>query len=245
MTLIKCPQCGHTVLSVASQCPACFTALGITFLGPEHRGELAECRSCGHPVRSNTRVCPHCKARHPARHNRAARRAVGLLSALTVLLVLATGVWKRVWEGLPGMRTHRAASVVETPAAPVVEPPVAAPVSVPVEIRTLEAESLPVAALEVPTSRPDSTMADHGVSTPLQQGSLLVAPPIPAAAPALETRWTLVWTNVRERPSNEAPVLRVFRPGTEVHGTAGRYGWWSIQLGGDSIGYIAGALLRR
>ncbi len=49
---------------------------------------------------------------------------------------------------------------------------------------------------------------------------------------------------MRTAPANAAPVVRVLAPGTMVRATPGKWGWWAIQWNGDTIGYIAGALLR-
>ena len=62
--------------------------------------------------------------------------------------------------------------------------------------------------------------------------------------PSLQTRWVADWSNMRRSPSNEAPVVRVIPPGTMVRGTPSKWGWWAIQYQGDTVGYVAGSLLR-
>src|SRR2546425_2025812 len=214
MALIKCPQCGHTVLSVASQCPACATALAIGFLGPEHRGELAECRSCGHPVRSGTRTCPHCGIQNPARGRRVRQQALRA-SAVLILAVLALGIRAR-------LSNHDAARAA------------AAPQQEPAHVADAAPErSSTVAAPEV--------VASEAAASPLE--AVPLAPPVNASAPPPETRWTATWANVREQPKNDAPILRVLAPGTPVKGTLDRYGWWLVHLEGKSVGYVAGELL--
>src|SRR6185295_15006762 len=94
MTLIKCPHCGHSVLSVASRCATCNRELGPNFLGPEHVGELAECRSCGNPVRSASRFCPKCGATSPAKRSRLARPVLSL-TAIFLLGVLVVDRWPK------------------------------------------------------------------------------------------------------------------------------------------------------
>ena len=59
----------------------------------------------------------------------------------------------------------------------------------------------------------------------------------------LQTRWTTTWVNVRGEPSNDAPILRVLGPATPVQGAVDKWGWWTVRLGRDSVGYISGALL--
>src|ERR1051326_4559736 len=67
MALIKCPQCGHGVLSVATQCPQCSAALNKTPLDLGASGELGECRKCGRAVLSRLSACPNCGVPHPTR----------------------------------------------------------------------------------------------------------------------------------------------------------------------------------
>lgn len=212
LTLTKCPHCSHTVLSVASQCPACSGTLGPTFLGLEHEGELAQCRSCGHPVRSGSAVCPHCGMARPARRHLAARAALPVLAAV-LLGALAIALRQQA---------------VERPA------PATAPVA------GASAASPPTAAHRIQAAPPGSAQDD-----PVASGFEVVADAATgeAAAPP-QTRWIADWSNVRKAPTNEAPIMRVLPPGTEVRATPGQWGWWSIRLGGDSVGYVAGALLR-
>jgi hypothetical protein len=95
----------------------------------------------------------------------------------------------------------------------------------------------------VPTP-PDST-------SPVQDSIVPASSPAPVDTPKAEpvqvssriTRWTQMWTNVRRRPEEDAPIARVLRPGTRVEGEPRRYGWWVIYVGGDSAGYVAGGLL--
>lgn len=209
MTLTKCPHCGHTVLSVASQCPACSGTLGQTYLGPEHEGELAECRSCGHPVRTRTAVCPHCGMEKPAGRPAAVRVTLPVLAAV-LLAAIAISL--------------RQVAFRQAPAAPASQSVVARPL------------------LAAPPLR-DSRPADSAVTAPAPQPPRS-PPPAVEDETTLQTRWTVDWSNMRRGPSNEAPIVRVLPPGTLVRGTLDKWGWWAIQWQGDTVGYIAGALLR-
>lgn len=213
MTLTKCPTCGHTVLSVASHCPACSRALTSTFLGLEHQGELAECRSCGRPVRSRTVVCPHCGIPSPARQ-RLNLQFLLIPVAAALLGLMAIALRDRAFR--PARADSTVAAVTSTAPQVVVAPAVvAAPPSVPAE--SAGAESLAAVAVGVADS-----MAEAG----------------------LQRRWTADWSNMRRAPHNESPVVRVLAPGTEVHVAENKWGWWAILWKGDTVGYIAGALLR-
>jgi rubredoxin len=218
LSLTKCPHCEHTVLSVAAQCPACGGILGSTFLGLEHEGELTECRSCGHPVRTRTRVCPHCGIEKPALRPRVARGlAIGIAA---VALAVAAVVARQWWMGLPAPTAPPPASrPATTPPVPVSPPPTASP--------------------QVPPS--GSEAPPRVESAP--PGAAAAAPTPDSVAARLQTRWTADWSNVRQAPSNGAPVIRVLPPGAEVRGTRGDWGWWRVQLSADTVGYVAGSLL--
>jgi hypothetical protein len=56
-------------------------------------------------------------------------------------------------------------------------------------------------------------------------------------------RWTTLWANVRAEPRDSALVVEVLRPGTLIEGIRHPSGWWLVFVDGDSIGYVAGALL--
>ncbi len=100
-----------------------------------------------------------------------------------------------------------------------------------------------------PSEAPPPAPPDSSAATP--DSIVASAKPVPIDAqerePAAEstrlTRWTHLWTNVRRRPEENAPITRVLRPGTRVEGEPRRYGWWVIYVGGDSAGYVAGELL--
>jgi hypothetical protein len=49
---------------------------------------------------------------------------------------------------------------------------------------------------------------------------------------------------VRLNPGPNSAVLDELAPGTRVEGVRNPSGWWLVYLDGDSIGYVAGSLLR-
>lgn len=90
--------------------------------------------------------------------------------------------------------------------------------------------------------QPEALLAEARASDPARQPTGALPAP-GTSGPQFQPRWTRVWANVRQRPDNESPILGVLAPGTEIQGVRGRWGWWTIQLGVDSVGYIAGELL--
>ncbi len=92
MALIKCPECGHTVLSVASTCPNCQHRMT-----PEvaHSGELTtvvQCRTCGELMSGDSTRCPHC--------GESTRRPILVWIALAVAVVaLIAVVWLVLRDG--------------------------------------------------------------------------------------------------------------------------------------------------
>ena len=97
MALIKCPECGHTVLSVASTCPNCKHRMT-----PEvvHSGELTtvrQCRSCGELMTGDSTRCPHCgeSIRRPI--------LVWIAVAVAVAALIAVG-WLVLRDGAEGER---------------------------------------------------------------------------------------------------------------------------------------------
>lgn len=51
MPIIKCPECGHQVSSLATTCPSCGVAIA---------GNIVKCPQCGGTVLANQEVCPNC-----------------------------------------------------------------------------------------------------------------------------------------------------------------------------------------
>ena len=81
----------------------------------------------------------------------------------------------------------------------------------------------------------------QAVESPVPVANTLVAevPPV-----ELQTRWTIQWANARAEPREDALILEELPPGTQVEGVRHRSGWWLVYIYGDSVGYVAGALLR-
>jgi RNA polymerase subunit RPABC4/transcription elongation factor Spt4 len=235
VSLTKCPHCGHTVLSVASQCPACSGALTSTFLGLEHEGELAECRSCGRPVRSRTAVCPHCGVPHPVRGR--ARRTWGLLLLAAALLGLLVVAQRDRFQPAPA---GSAVAPERTPAPRAV----VAPALVAANARP-GAERAGAATLD-PRAGDSAGATPNAATDPRETLPRVTADMDPAAllAAGLQRKWTMDWSNLRRGPHNASPVVRVLPPGTEVHVARNRWGWWAVVWQSDTVGYIAGALLR-
>jgi ribosomal protein L32 len=261
MTLIKCPRCGHSVLSVASLCPSCNATLGLTFLGPEHGGELAECRECGHSVRSGTRICPNCGAAKPGKRPGVLRPVLGL-SAILVLFVFVVDSWPKNRAPVPPVVTAEAPKSVTRPratrphvdSASVASAAAAHPASDSTSKDSARPEPPRSAAAPTPTAvtppvaiatagpSVDSTLPKAGAPSP----AAAPAPAPPArdsAASGLTLKWTIDWVNVRQRPMDNAHVIRILRPGTRIEVKPRRYGWWLVFVGNDSLGYVAGSLI--
>ncbi len=124
MTLIKCPACGHTVLSVASLCPNCHEQLGTESDASHAADELVHCRKCGELMTRRARRCPHCRYAHGTR-----RTAVFAIAAV-VLLVVAGGWFVVSRQDRP---TPDPIAAELPPAAQTPNPPV---ISAPVEVET-------------------------------------------------------------------------------------------------------------
>lgn len=238
------------MLSVASHCPACSRPLGQTFLPLDHQGALAQCRSCGHQVRTRTHVCPNCGAQDPARWPRAARSALAAAAGVAAVGVLAMVV---TTNGLPGHAAPSLAAAATRPSTMArpetarverVRPGsktgrVAAPHATPAAPKAPVHHASPAVADSAPRIATDPVASRAPAPTTLVTAAGAAA----TAATVPETRWTTTWVNVRTGPSNEAPVLRVLGPGTAVQVTVGKWGWWAVRVGSDSVGYVAGELL--
>jgi RNA polymerase subunit RPABC4/transcription elongation factor Spt4 len=112
MTLIQCPECQHTVSSVASRCPSCGTLLTQYRFVQGQGGSLTECRRCSRKVLSGTAVCPYCGITRPGR--RAPIVAAILVAALAAPIIMFALLHSRAPK----------------PAPLAIEPPVAAPTPV-------------------------------------------------------------------------------------------------------------------
>lgn len=200
--------------------------LGSTFLGLEHEGELAQCRSCGHPVRSRTAICPHCGIEHPARRRPAFRVAFPAAAAVLGALVLAL-IARNLAFDPTAPRAGQVTSAGLTPQLVVARPIQAVPPALPTRGPAKAAHPGPLAGSRVVSVADSQALTDSA-----GQGA------------SLHTRWIADWSNMRRAPANEAAVVRVLAPGTEVRATPSKWGWWAIVWQGDTVGYVAGALLR-
>jgi Bacterial SH3 domain/Double zinc ribbon len=116
MALIKCPECGQTVLSVASLCPHCSHRLGAESGQSAEVNDLAHCRHCDELMTRRAKVCPHCGLKQ---HGKGPIVAVGL----SVVIVLVLGTWIMMASSTGG----------ESALPIVVAPPTPPAVSVPVQ----------------------------------------------------------------------------------------------------------------
>lgn len=120
MALIKCPECGQTVLSVASLCPKCSHRLGQEPGQSVEANDLMHCRHCNELMTRRAKVCPHCGLKQ---HGKWPILAVALAS----VIVLVLGIWI-MKAGSTGVD-----SALPIVAAPPTQPAVALPVRAPVD----------------------------------------------------------------------------------------------------------------
>lgn len=112
MALIKCPQCGQTVLSVASKCPKCSHLL-LQARAPGDDKEFAHCRRCEKIIPRSVAICEYCG--YPQLARRRLRLAIGLTMAAAALVAAAIGV-----SMLTGPREPE--TIVSRPTAPPIQP---------------------------------------------------------------------------------------------------------------------------
>lgn len=105
------------------------------------------------------------------------------------------------------------------------------------EQRLMSASSEPITAVATPVKA-------HPTAPAVVAAPPASAPVRPAVTErSLQVRWTVSWANVRAEPRESAFVLEQLPPGTRVEGFRRPSGWWLVYMYGDSIGYVAGALL--
>ncbi|MBI3082088.1 MAG: zinc ribbon domain-containing protein [Gemmatimonadetes bacterium] len=107
MTLIKCPDCGHTVSSVASTCPQCGTQLSQFRFVQGEGGALTECRRCARKVLSGATTCPYCGISRPGW--RPPYVVVALLVAFAVPALVLAALRERGPEATPAAPVARSA----------------------------------------------------------------------------------------------------------------------------------------
>jgi hypothetical protein len=90
MALIKCPQCGQTVLSVASKCPKCsYLLLQAPALQGSNR-ELTRCRRCEKTIPRSVSICEYCG--YPQLARRRVRFTMGVLLLVAVAVAAVAGI---------------------------------------------------------------------------------------------------------------------------------------------------------
>ena len=123
MALIKCPQCGQTVLSVASVCPKCSYLLLQHATPQGEDGGFVDCRRCGKVISATAVDCEFCG--YPQRFRRHLRRALG---AIGVLALAAIGILViRAVTGTGGDADALAPRATDSVPAAVPQPAVAEP----------------------------------------------------------------------------------------------------------------------
>lgn len=85
MALIKCPQCGQTVLSVASVCPKCSYLLLQHATPQGENGGFLNCRRCGKVISATAIDCEYCG--YPQRFRRHLRRVLGTVGLLVLIAI--------------------------------------------------------------------------------------------------------------------------------------------------------------
>lgn len=228
MTLIKCPKCGQTVLSVATSCPKCRYLLTQNPMQQGWQSDLVECRRCGKMIARATVVCEFCD--YPVRQRRKLRRVAFWGVAAAAVIVVAIAAYRMQAGTRPITATSGEAepsiTAIPIPATPSPEP------------RVAEGEPRPDALGGRPPTRPPIRAARPTAEQPL-------APPAAGLPPSAHTRWTTQWANVRIGRDTLSAILRVVPPGTALVVGDQRGGWWAVYVDGAAQGFVAGDLLTR
>ncbi|MDH3290027.1 MAG: hypothetical protein OEO20_06230 [Gemmatimonadota bacterium] len=219
MTLIKCPQCGQTVLSVASVCPKCTYLL---LQPPTPQGEEREfvsCRRCDKVIPRSAPICQYCG--YPQRFRRRLRVIGAVVLGATALAVgfIGFGHWRPDAD-----RTAAESRPATPPAFTPQQPPAEAPVTV---------------------VRPPATEGTGTDTAPARPATTSASPPASArpSTPGMASRWTVTWANVRDTPVLESGIVGILRPGSQINGVRVAGGWWAVYRGDSLIGYVASSLL--
>ena len=217
MAFIKCPQCGQTVLSVASTCPKCSYLL---LQAPTPQGDerdFAHCRRCGKTIPRMAPTCEYCA--YPQLSRRRIRRVLVAASAICVVIAAFVGVRAISHpDSTPLFPRSEASRQPSVGAEPLAQPDDPASDSLPM------APSV-AAQLEARPAPPSPT------SDTVREPSII------------RVRWTVNWANVRRGPGTDQPIVGVLRPNVRVTVTEMRRGWWLISIDGEEMGYLARDLL--
>lgn len=241
VTLIKCPNCGRTVLSVASLCPNC--AAPLTIERPPHtwQGTLTECRRCGHPVTNEASVCPHCGIRRPGRSIVSPVALAGL--AVVLLSTVTLGV---VIPRLgPGDKVPTAPPVSVVPPARH-RAPASKPDSV-TRVAPADSSPRPTAHRDsVPVNAPPVVTLPAPPADTNTHVATATAPPVVAMPAGTQPRWVSdMFVNVRAWPSDSSRIVGVLKPGQMVYaGEPNQEGWQPVYADGVRMGFVARALLK-
>jgi len=239
VTLIKCPQCGQTVLSVASACPRCSSPLRSARFPQSWEGTLTECRQCGNPISSGVIACPYCGVRRPATR-RARTFAVAAVTLVLVGAVTARAVMPHhASRPAPADSSAERASGPTEPAALGRVTPNPSPKE-PAPALAKAADTVPVATVPLPA--PESVIVNlPSIENPAPKAA--VPSPQPDTAARREARWARVYANVRASPTETATIVRVLKPGQRIEVSGGPIGWSLVYVDGQRAGYVGSVLL--
>lgn len=223
--MIRCPECGQSVLDIASSCPRCHHVLIQNPLETHDWGDLRVCGRCGKHIPKGAAVCPFCG------HQVQFRRRVWLAVVGAGLAVVVVGSGVVAWRsGLLRLPLGGRSAAEPAPAVAESVPPADS-----------AAASQPVVTEEAPGVAPPQAPAIVAAA-PQPETAVRNAPPV-EQVPTLVTRWTSDWVNVREERNVESSQVRVLRPGSAVEVGDWRGGWWALYEGGRRIGYVANSVL--
>lgn len=153
MALIKCPQCGQTVLSVASKCPKCSYLL---LQAPAPKGDnrgFTHCRRCEKIIPRNAPICEYCG--YPQLARRRIRTVLGLVLLAAVVVAGVIGVRRLTSPGEPDPTTSVALTPTIRPTVADTEAARSVPVAPPID-----AQPVPVAS--PPPADPDTSSLPPG-----------------------------------------------------------------------------------
>jgi hypothetical protein len=229
MALIKCPHCGQTVLSVASQCPKCYHELvkvvemrvpavhrarGILVAGSlavAVFGMMVTAFVKGRPATSPTGALRTVGTVQTAPKTVSAPKAVRDTAATQVSLRVITGPLR------VKPKTARSKSSIDS--------------------AIVNARVALASAVQPPA--PERTPSD---TKPVAQAAPITNAPVVSSAPAspdTSLKWTARWANVRGSPNSDSQVVRVLPPGEPVAVAQAGGGWFSVFQNGRQVGYVA------
>ncbi|HEX9729090.1 MAG TPA: SH3 domain-containing protein [Gemmatimonadales bacterium] len=151
MPLIRCPACGHSVLSVASSCPNCSHLLAQNPMQAGEASALRECPRCGKFIDRAAPVCVYCD--YPVRRRGFMRSAtVAVIGAAVVTAVAVVAVRQRASDGSAVTPPPTVAAAPIQAAPPAAHRPAEAPATTPPDSNPVSRP--PAAPRAVPSGRP-------------------------------------------------------------------------------------------